>query len=160
MMATMNDNPWSSYPKDDLHLYPKGDSHHPHDDKPMISLAFPSQKDYGLWNSSPCPPVVSIGSPPDEEQSWGKPAANTTVVEEEPIPDLVMYAMDWLDDVSVLNDNPEEDDIEVLYLPKSTYDVLLPLFDELFMGDEEEAKMEESDDDDDDEDEDGWASRS
>ena len=44
-------------------------------------------------------------------------------------------------------DNPDDDDIEVLFLPRSTYDVLMPLFDELFIDDsrEEENKEEEED---------------
>lgn len=41
-----------------------------------------------------------------------------------------MVASSWDDDVSVLNDDPDEDDDQLL--PRSTYDVLAPLLDEMY----------------------------
>jgi len=82
-----------------------------------------------LWNSSPKQP---------SEISW---ATAATV---EPLdlsfletPQEIDIPQAWDDDVSVLQDNPEDDNIQVLYLPRSTYDVLMPLFDELYIGHEE-----------------------
>jgi len=123
MTATVNalysppDNPWSATSPCKDHS------------KACLSLSFPSQKDYGLWNSSPKQP---------SQISW---ATAATV---EPLdlsflqtPQEIDIPETWDDDVSVLQDNPEDDNIEVLYLPRSTYDVLVPLFDELYIGNEE-----------------------
>jgi hypothetical protein len=41
----------------------------------------------------------------------------------------------WADDVSLLNDDPDEDDAQLL--PHSTYNVLAPLFDEIYKDDSE-----------------------
>jgi hypothetical protein len=133
MMTTMNgtypsENPWTSFNDDDENK-----------DKPFLSLAFPSQKDYGLWNStSPLRPTRMISS----DESWGKTTDTTMLDVPLKTPQEISYPNDWEDDVSVLNDNPEEDDIEVLYLPQSTYDVLMPLFDELYIDNVEEEKEE------------------
>ena len=54
-------------------------------------------------------------------------------------PKEVIICQNWQDeddDVSILNDNPDDDDIEVLFLPQSTYDVLMPLFDELYIDEQ------------------------
>jgi hypothetical protein len=53
-------------------------------------------------------------------------------------PPTTIYALyeDWNDDVSLLHDDPDDDDDELL--PSSTYDVLVPLLDEMYK-DESEA---------------------
>jgi hypothetical protein len=123
-------NPWTSFNDDDENKDKQCE---------FLSLAFPSQKDYGLWNStSPLRPT-SKNSP---DESWGKTTNIIPLDVSLKTPQEISYANDWEDDVSVLNDNPEEDDIEVLYLPQSTYDVLMPLFDELYIDSEEEEKEE------------------
>lgn len=134
MIATSNvllsprDNPWSSPPKDH---------------KACLSLSFPSEKDYGLWNS-PDPMKPDTNTP--TEQSWGTTATITPLDLSAFLetPSEIEIPHDWSDDVSLLNDNPEEDDIEVLYLPQSTYDVLMPLFDELYIGTEDERQDQEA----------------
>lgn len=130
-MATMNaiypsENPWSS-------------PFHNTKETPFLSLSFPSQKDYGLWSDSPLATNNnnSAAPPPTPDESWGKttipsiPGIYNSPTLSESIPQDIVFGDDWEDDVSVLNDNPEEDDIEILFLPQSTYDVLMPLFDEL-----------------------------
>lgn len=98
-------------------------------------LAFSSQKDLGMWSTS---------SPnPEPQGAWGQ--QSSPVALEIEIPREVLFQDTWDDDVSVLHDNPEEDDIEVLYLPRSTYDVLMPLFPELYIDDEEEKQQEQGD---------------
>jgi len=108
------DNPWSSPPKDP---------------KACLSLSFPTQKDYGLWNTP------SNHTNKTCQQSWGTAASATPLdLSFLETPTEIEIPHDWSDEeVSLLNDNPEEDDIEVLYLPRSTYDVLVPLFDELYI---------------------------
>jgi hypothetical protein len=139
MMPTMNgmypsDNPWTSFNASFI-------DDDENKDKPFLSLAFPSQKDYGLWNStSPLRPTRMISS----DESWNKNTNTITLDVSLTTPQEISYLNDWEDDVSVLNDNPEEDDIEVLYLPQSTYDVLMPLFDELYITDNEEEEKEET----------------
>lgn len=129
-------NPWSSsdYNKEE----------EAEDDKPFLSLAFPTQKDYGLWNSPRQLSNTTAAAAAIPDESWGKATISLDVLSL--IPQEVSYptldSSSWEDDVSILNDNPEEDDIEVLYLPRSTYDVLVPLFDELFI-DEEEKEQDE-----------------
>lgn len=112
------DNPWST-------ASPCSTKDH----QATLSLAFRGQKDYGLWNSTPKQEQTS-------EQSWGTAASaaplDLSFLE---TPTEIDIPHDWSDDVSILNDNPEEDDIEVLYLPTSTYNVLVPLFDELYIED-------------------------
>jgi hypothetical protein len=125
-----SENPWSSFNKE----------------APYLSLAFPSQKDYGLWNS----PLTKKTIASTRGESWGKlstPVHSIPLLPTEEIPQEIIYPNDWEDDVSILNDNPDDDDIEILFLPRSTYDVLMPLFDELYIDDsnEEEGKEEEDD---------------
>eukprot|EP00526_Cylindrotheca_closterium_P024375 CAMPEP_0113650290 /NCGR_PEP_ID=MMETSP0017_2-20120614/26756_1 /TAXON_ID=2856 /ORGANISM="Cylindrotheca closterium" /LENGTH=151 /DNA_ID=CAMNT_0000562785 /DNA_START=249 /DNA_END=704 /DNA_ORIENTATION=- /assembly_acc=CAM_ASM_000147 len=131
MTATMNalysppDNPWST----------ASPSCNNKDQKACLSLSFLGQKDYGLWNSTPKQEKTST------EQSWGTTATvaplDLSFLE---TPTEIDVPHDWSDDVSVLNDNPEEDDIEVLYLPTSTYNVLVPLFDALYIEDDTNAE--------------------
>ena len=127
------DNPWST-------ASPCNAKEHK---EASLSLAFRGQKDYGLWNSTPKQEQTS-------EQSWGTAASaaplDLSFLE---TPTEIDIALDWSDDVSILNDNPEEDDIEVLYLPTSTYNVLVPLFDELYIEDSPESNEEDDDDDED-----------
>jgi len=138
MIATTNalysprgDNPWSS----------------PKDHKACLSLSFPTQKDYGLWNHTPNT-TQNEKDKTSTEQSWGSAATMTPLdLSFLETPTEIEIPHDWVsdDEVSLLNDNPEEDDIEVLYLPRSTYDVLVPLFDELYIDTVD--KDEEEDDD-------------
>ena len=140
------ENPWSSFPPSascDSSPSKEVTSMTPY------SLSFPCQKDYGLWNSpSPAALATTKGSikKTSIDDSWGKTApttATTTPLRENSDstvlftpPKEVMICQNWQDeddDVSILNDNPDDDDIEVLFLPQSTYDVLMPLFDELYI---------------------------
>ncbi|KAL3943603.1 MAG: hypothetical protein SGBAC_002312 [Bacillariaceae sp.] len=128
-----SDNPWST-------ASPCGS---PKDHNARLSLSFLGQKDYGLWNSTP-----KEDENVPSEQSWGTAASAAPLdLSFLATPTTVELPQNWSDDVSVLNDNPEEDDIEVLYLPTSTYNVLVPLFDELYIDEstnqEEELEGEE-----------------
>jgi len=58
-------------------------------------------------------------------------------------PETISFRADEEDDVSVLNDNPDEDDAAIL--PQPTYDVLANIFDELY---KDESEIEEEDDED------------
>ena len=65
--------------------------------------------------------------------AWETPPTTTNkTIAIEP-PSTVFFSDYWEDDVSVLNDNPDEDDIQVL--PQATYNVLAPLLDEIFQDD-------------------------
>ena len=98
------------------------------------SLAFTSGTFYSItgspWNGS------SKGyASPSSNQNGANLDAKTE-------PPTTVYALceDWGDDVSLLNDDPDDDDDQLL--PPSTYDVLVPLLDE--MGkDESELDAEE-----------------
>jgi hypothetical protein len=133
MTATMSalysprDNPWSSPSKDH---------------KACLSPFFSTQKDHGLWNNNASQTTPTVTQPKDSDISWGTAATPLDLSFLE-TPTEVNVPHDWSDEVSLLNDNPEEDDIEVLYLPRSTYDVLSPLFDELFI----DTSQEDDDDD-------------
>lgn len=72
------------------------------------------------------------------------PHPNTNALEP---PKIVSYFRDWDDDVSLLNDDPDDDDIEIL--PQPTYDVLATLFDELYIADESEVEPDGDEEDDD-----------
>ncbi|CAJ1965650.1 unnamed protein product [Cylindrotheca closterium] len=132
------DNPWST-------ASPCNAKDHK---EASLSLAFRGQKDYGLWNSTPKQDQTS-------ERSWGT-AASAALLDMSFLetPTEVEVPLDWLDEVSILNDNPEEDDIEVLYLPTSTYNVLVPLFNELYIEDSTEHDDNQDDGEDDEDDSD------
>jgi len=50
-------------------------------------------------------------------------------------PPTIIYVLDEVDNVSLLNDDPDEDDDQLL--PPSTYDVLVPLLDEMYKDESE-----------------------
>ena len=69
----------------------------------------------------------------ETEMAWETPPTTTNkTIAIEP-PSTVFFSDYWEDDVSVLNDNPDEDDIQVL--PQATYNVLASLLDEIFQDD-------------------------
>lgn len=157
------ENPWSSSPPASCGSFPSTPSNGvptSSNEVPSItpySLSFPSQKDYGLWNSPSPAALATKGSIKNSsiDDSWGK-TAPTTATTTPPCessdhallftpPKEVIICHDWQDDVSVLNDNPDDDDIEVLFLPQSTYDVLMPLFDELYIDEVNDGQDEKRD---------------
>ena len=141
--AVSYENPWSSPPSPTTTRTIKEAKY-----MPPYTLVFPNQKDYGVWDSLPVTKSKSIG----HDGSWGKTAASTLTTSENTNPDLflappkeVVRYQDWQDDVSVLNDNPDDDDIECLFLPQSTYDVLMPLFNDLYIHEEPNNTIENQD---------------
>lgn len=90
------------------------------------------------WNNSGLDTLVLSKSTSRRlslETDWA-PAAKISV---EP-PLSVTFLMDWQDDVSLLNDDPDDDDVALL--PYSTCNVLAPLLDEMYK-DESEVDWEE-----------------
>ena len=87
-----------------------------------VQLGLSSRTD--LWNTLPT-----------TDRAWSIPAPTmiTETAASEP-PSLVFFFDDWEDDVSLLSDNPDDDDVQVL--PHATYNVLAPLFDEIYEGED------------------------
>mmetsp|Transcript_141503 Transcript_141503/g.200413 ORF Transcript_141503/g.200413 Transcript_141503/m.200413 type:complete len:159 (+) Transcript_141503:220-696(+) len=82
---------------------------------------------------------IPYGSPQAGVKSstpWNSPKPLETPTEP---PTVITISSHWDDDVSVLNDDPDEDDDQLL--PRSTYDVLAPLLDAMY-NDESEAAFE------------------
>lgn len=81
-----------------------------------------SWNDFVESNRHPVSPIGSINP-------------NSPTLEQSRPPDIVYVHDDWDDAVSVLYDDPDEDDAQLL--PHSTYDVLAPLLHEMYMDDNE-----------------------
>lgn len=116
------------------------------------------------WSSSkPEPRYIPLGLSGGGIQDPWNPSFNTTKESQTPVswnakspptpapvkeaqpPTNLSFSHDWDDDVSLLNDDPDEDDIQVL--PQTTYNVLAPLFAEIYKDDSE---FDDDDDEDDD----------
>jgi hypothetical protein len=102
----------------------KDDHHHHHGD----------EKDDDAWNKSPSSNYKDIMATAPQIP---------TLLSLRP-PETISFRADEEDDVSVLNDNPDEDDAAIL--PQPTYDVLANIFDELY---KDESEIDEEDDKDD-----------
>ena len=77
-----------------------------------------------------------------KEAAWNTSISIVKPTTTEP-PAWVSFSDDWQDDddVSVLNDDPDQDDQQIL--PQTTYDVLAPLFDDLFYRDDSEVEEDD-----------------
>lgn len=108
---------------------------------------YPSLEFKSPWKTSkatpPPPPITSTTACSSSRRlSLESPWLLASKVSAEP-PTVVSYWTDWCDDVSLLNDNPDDDDLGLL--PHSTCNVLAPLLDVMYK-DESEVDYEEHDD--------------
>jgi hypothetical protein len=112
---------------------------HFYDNPWYVPLGLPSNNN-GLWDSR---------ATMTKDEAWNvlkqtPPVTNAPPINMEP-PSAVFHSDDWDDDVSLLNDDPDEDDIQIL--PQTTYNVLAPLFAEIYKDDSELDDDDEDDDD-------------
>lgn len=95
------------------------------------------------FNAGSGSPWTSVGRTTPVTGSHGYANKITATTPTSPDPPNMVYAGmkgDWDDDVSLLNDDPDEDDDQLL--PASTYDVLAPLLDEMY---KDESEMNDDD---------------
>ena len=99
------------------------------------------------WKTDPAPwntTAAAVPASPDRRVSLETPWTRATKISSQP-PEAVSFLNDWQDDVSLLNDDPDDDDVALL--PHSTCNVLAPLLDEMYK-DESEADWDDNDDED------------
>jgi hypothetical protein len=102
---------------------------------PYVSLMM-DKHSHDVWGSPRDRTITESSLNSSENNAWSMSAPELPVLDQGPPLEIsILDLSDSDDDVSVLNDNPDEDDQDVL--PQPTYDVLQTLFQHMDQSDDD-----------------------